>query len=114
MEGYWPILFMLVILKVPAIMMIYLLYWAAKNEPENGIVDEGEEGGGGRKRPRPLFPRGPRRDPHGGGAVTPSPRRSRTTEPVFGHRIPAGARQPEPARAREREPARSRERDRSF
>lgn len=56
MEGYWPIMFMLVVLKVPAIFMIYLLYWAAKNEPENGVVDDGEDNGGGQKRPRPRLP----------------------------------------------------------
>ena len=105
-------MFMLVVLKVPAIFMIYLLYWAARNEPENGLVEEDEEGGGGRK-PRPLLPRGPRRGPHGGGA-RPIPRRSRSAGSLPRPRIPAGARQPEPARARERESARALESDRSF
>lgn len=113
MEGYWPIMFLLVVLKVPAIFMIYLLYWAAKNEPENGVIDEDDDGGGGRRRPEPLLPRGPRRDPHGGGAIKPSPRRARTADPAVGHRTPAG-RQAEPARVRDREPTRSLERDRSF
>ncbi|MCB0831263.1 MAG: hypothetical protein KDB64_10080 [Solirubrobacterales bacterium] len=107
MEGYWPILFMLIVLKVPAILMIYLLYWAAKNEPENGLIDEGDDSGGGRKRPRPLLPRGPRRGPHGGDALNPSSRRSRTAEPATGHRLLPGGRQAEPARAREREHTRS-------
>lgn len=107
MEGYWVILFMLVALKIPAIAMIWLLYWAAKNEQDNGVLDEGEDNGGGKRRPRPLLPRGPRRDPHGGGAVKPAPRRARDTEPVIGPRIRPGSRPLEPARAREHEPSRS-------
>ncbi|MCB0860310.1 MAG: hypothetical protein KDB54_06610 [Solirubrobacterales bacterium] len=107
MEGYWPIMFMLVVLKVPAIFMIYLLYWAAKNEPENGVVDDGEDNGGGQKRPRPRLPRGPRRGPHGGDALNPYSRRNRTSQPGSGHRLPAGGRPAEPARAREREPSHS-------
>jgi len=108
MEGYWPVLFLLIALKIPAIGMIWLLYWAATNEPENGAIDEGEDGGGGKRRPRPLMPRGPRRGPHGGGSLKPSRQRSRTGEPQRGHRLPAGERQAEPARATEREPTRPR------
>lgn len=112
MEGYWPIFFLLVVLKVPAVGMIWLLYWAARNEPENGILDEGEDGGG-RRRPRPLVPRGPRRGPHGGGASTPN-LRTRSAEPAAGHLHRSGGGQAEPARARERDPARARDLDRSL
>jgi hypothetical protein len=111
MDGYWPIFFLLVVLKVPAIFMIYLLYWAAKNEPENGTVDEGDDGGNQRRRPKPLMPRGPRRGPHGGGAAAPSSRRSRSSEPATGHRVAAKGDQ---ARAREADPARARDSDRSV
>jgi len=111
MEGYWPIFFLLVVLKVPAIFMIYLLYWAAKNEPESGVVDEGEDGGNQRRRPRPLMPRGPRRGPHGGGAAVPPARRTRAPEPATGHRVAARLDQ---AKTREREPARARDSERSF
>ena len=106
MEGYWPVLFMLILLKIPAIGMIWLLYWAATHEQENGQIDDGEDGGGGKRRPRPLLPRGPRRDPHGGGSIRPS-RRPRTAEPAAGPRVRSGARPAEPARAREHEPSRS-------
>lgn len=108
MEGYWPILFLLIVLKVPAVGMIWLLYWAATNEQENGVLDEGEDGGGGKRRPNPFSPRGPRRDPHGGGTLKPSPKRSRTAEPAAGRRIRPGLGAPEPARAREREPEHTR------
>ena len=107
MEGYWPIFFLLVVLKVPAIFMIYLLYWAARNDPESGVVDEGEDGGQ-RRRPRPLQPRGPRRGPHGGGTTLPSDWPARRPKPAVGQ-VLAGGRQAEAARARERERARSRE-----
>jgi hypothetical protein len=103
MEGYWPVLFMLIALKIPAIAMIWLLYWASTNEQDDGVLDEGEDNGGRRKRPLPFRPRGPRRDPHGGGAVKPIPRRSRTPEPVVAQRTRSGSRTLEPARARERE-----------
>ena len=107
MEGFWPIMFMLVVLKVPAIFMIYLLYWAARTEPENGMVDETDDDGGRKRRPRPLFPRGPRRGPHGGGVAKPAPRRARTAPPAVAQRVRSGSRKAEPARAREHEPARS-------
>ena len=106
MDGLWPVIFMLVLLKIPAIGMIWLLYWAATNEQENGVIDEGEDGGG-KRRPRPFRPRGPRRGPHGGDTVTPPSRRPRTAEPAAGHRIRSGSPHPEPARAREHEPTRS-------
>jgi|GEM_PF-1569068 len=111
MEGYWPILFMLVALKVPAIFMIYLLYWADKAEHEDGLVDEGNDGGNRRRRPRPITPRGPRRDPHGGGAVAPPVRRTRAPEPAVGHRVAWRGNQ---ATAGERDPARARDSERSF
>ena len=103
MEGYWPVLFMLVALKIPAIAMIWLLYWAARNEQDDGVLDEGEDNGGRRRRPLPFSPRGPRRNPHGGGAVKPIPRPGRQPEPVLAQRIRPGSRKIEPARAREHE-----------
>ncbi len=38
--------FLLVVMKVPVIGMIYLLYWAAKNEPENGADQTPTRDGG--------------------------------------------------------------------
>jgi hypothetical protein len=62
---YWPIFFLLVVLKVPVLAMIYLVWWASQPVPE---VESGDDDGGdhGRRRSkRPKFPRGPRRGPHG-------------------------------------------------
>lgn len=82
--------FLLVILKVPVIGMIYLLWWAAQPPELETAEDEGN-GSNGRHRPLPRFPRGPRRDPHGGG-----------TSPVAEVPHEGRIRQPEPARALDR------------
>jgi hypothetical protein len=85
-------IFLLVVLKVPIIGMIWLLYWSAQSAEEE-VPEEGNGGEdhGRRRRNPPRLPRGPRRDPHGGGARPPA-------EAPHGGRI----RQLEAARARER------------
>ncbi|MBK8294370.1 MAG: hypothetical protein IPK93_06215 [Solirubrobacterales bacterium] len=91
MESLWPILFMLIVLKIPVIGMIWLLYWAAQEPEVETAEDDGGNDGPGRRRPMPGFPRGPRRNPHGGGAnpLADSPHEGRV-------------RQPEPARTLDR------------
>lgn len=63
MEGFLPIFFLLVVLKIPVLGALWLIWWAAKApEPETG----GTGGGGGdfdRRPRRPILPRGPRRGP---------------------------------------------------
>jgi hypothetical protein len=65
-QGFWPIFFLAVILKIPVGLLLYLVYWAIKAVPE---VEEAPEGGAEdhefpRWRPLPKRPRGPRRGPH--------------------------------------------------
>ncbi|MBK5232204.1 MAG: hypothetical protein JJE13_04390 [Thermoleophilia bacterium] len=91
MEGLWPFLFLLVILKVPIIGTIYLLWWAAQPPEVETAEDEGSSDDRGRRHPMPGFPRGPRRDPHGGGARP-------VADPPHEGRI----RQPEPTRTFDR------------
>src|SRR3954453_22936128 len=69
MTGFWPIFFLLVVLKIPVLGSLWLRWWGGKqhDQPEEAR----DEASGGFKRPRPQLPRGPRRGPHGGGAVTP-------------------------------------------
>lgn len=67
MEGFWPIFFLLVVLKVPVLGALWLVWWASQPAPEaDGAEDS--DGGFKRWRPQPTRPRGPRRDPHGGAA----------------------------------------------
>jgi hypothetical protein len=75
MDGIVPILFLLVILKIPVFAGIYLVYWAFTQEPEieEDAPPAAEEHGfrRWRKSPRkpPRGPKGPRRGGHGGGAI---------------------------------------------
>ena len=73
MTGFWPIFFLLVVLKIPVLASMWLVYWAAKQHDEPETVGD-EDSGGSKRRPRPKLPRGPRRGgPHGGGAALPAP-----------------------------------------
>lgn len=72
MTGFWPIFFLLVVLKIPVLGSLWLVWWASKATPEpDGAEDS--DGGFKRRQPEPKRPRGPRRGPHGGGAVQPLP-----------------------------------------
>jgi len=68
MHGFWPIFFLLVVLKIPVFASIALIWWASR-EPEPETVGEDSDGGFRRLNPQPKLPRGPRRGPHGGGAA---------------------------------------------
>jgi len=73
-------LFMMLALKVPIAALIWLVWWAIKQEPETA-GDPGD-GDGGTKRapprhPRPPRPRRPRRGTHGDPPV-PAPARVRS------------------------------------
>ena len=67
MEGFWPIFFLLVVLKIPVLGALWLVWWASRPavEPDGA---EDSDGGFKRWRPQPVGPRGPRRGPHGGAA----------------------------------------------
>jgi hypothetical protein len=63
-EGFWPIFFLGVVLKIPIAAALYLVWWAVRAEPElDELPDDGEHGFR-RWRPEPRRPRGPRRGPH--------------------------------------------------
>jgi hypothetical protein len=66
-EGFWPIFFLLVVLKVPVLGALWLVWWASRpaTDPDGA---EDSDGGFKRWRPQPVRPRGPRRGPHGGAA----------------------------------------------
>jgi len=76
-------------LKVPIAALIYIVWWAVKQEPDE--PSSSDDDGGLKRRPRPHprqpFPRRPRRGPHGDPAPSP-PARVRTTRArarTFGH-----------------------------
>lgn len=66
MEGFWPIFFLGVILKIPVGLLLYLVWWAlhAETIPEE-TPPEPEDDHFRRFRRAPNHPRGPRRGPHG-------------------------------------------------
>ncbi len=75
----WGFLWLMLALKIPLAALIYLVWWAIKQTPEQ--PESSDDGRGGVKRPRthprrPL-PRNPRRGPHGD-PPPPSPARMRT------------------------------------
>ena len=59
-----PILFLAVVLKVPAIGMIWLVLWAAKAHDPGAETPGGDDDGGSRRDKLPLWPR--RGGPHSG------------------------------------------------
>jgi hypothetical protein len=72
-------LWLMLALKLPIAALIFLVWWAIKQSPEEPSSDD--DGGIKRHRrphPPPAFPRRPRRGPHGDPAPLP-PARVRTT-----------------------------------
>src|SRR5437764_15289096 len=62
-------------LKIPLAGLIYIVWWAIKQEPDE--ASSSDEDGGIRRHPRHPpnpFPRAPRRAPHGAPAPLPPPR----------------------------------------
>ena len=64
MEGFLPIFFLGVVLKIPVFGALYLIYWAARAEPETEAASDDDGHGFRRWRADPRPPRGPRRGPH--------------------------------------------------
>jgi len=68
-EGFWPIFFLGVVLKIPIAAALFLVWYAVRAEPEvEELPDDGEHGFR-RWRRAPSRPRGPRRGPHEDGAL---------------------------------------------
>jgi hypothetical protein len=76
----WGFLWLMLALKIPLGMLLYLVWWAVKQTPEEA-EQPGGDGGTKRIHPRQPFPRHPRprhRGPHGE-PIPPAPARMRTT-----------------------------------
>jgi hypothetical protein len=82
----WGFLWLMLALKLPLAALIYLVWWAIKQEPEDSSSSD-DDGGvkpqqPHRRHPRqpfPRHPRRPRRGPHGDPAPVP-PSRVRTVK----------------------------------
>jgi hypothetical protein len=94
MDGVVPIVFLAVILKIPVFFGIWLIWWAARAEPEiEDLPGESDDHSFRRFRRNPLKPRGPHlRGPHGGSArAQPNcPPGGRTRTPVIEPRLAPG------------------------
>jgi hypothetical protein len=83
----WGFVWLMLALKLPLAALIYIVWWAIKQEPDESSSDD--DGGIKRHRPHPREPfhRRPRRGPHGDPAPQP-PARVRTTRArarTYGH-----------------------------
>ncbi len=70
----WTFIFLMVILKIPIAMLLYIVWWAVKQTPDEPAGGAGDSGGSRPPHPRYRRPRGPRRGPHGSPAPGPPPR----------------------------------------
>jgi hypothetical protein len=63
-------------LKIPIAALIYIVWWAVKQTPEESPSSSDDDGGIKRHPPHPRrpFPRHPRRGPHGDPAPAAPPR----------------------------------------
>jgi hypothetical protein len=69
-DGFFPIFFLMVILKIPVAALLYLVWWAFRAETEPEEAPPGSEDHRFRRfRREPKRPRGPRRGGHGPDAV---------------------------------------------
>jgi hypothetical protein len=71
-------LYLFVFLKIPILVLFYIVYWAIKQDTET-MEDKGGDGGSRRERkprphPHPKLPGNPRRGPHGDPLPLPPPR----------------------------------------
>lgn len=72
-------LFLMLALKIPLAALLWLVWWAVRQTPDEESAPQGGDGGSRVERhPRRPFPRLPRRGPHGDPAPA-APPRTRTT-----------------------------------
>jgi hypothetical protein len=74
----WGFVWLMLALKIPIAMLLWLVWWAVKQTPEEAEQPDGGSGGSRVPHPRTPSPRPRRRGPHGDPTV-PAPARMRTT-----------------------------------
>ena len=78
MGEVWGFIWIMLALKIPLAMLLYIVWWAVNAEPEPTPGDDGDGGIGHRGDPRRPSPPAPRRRAPHGDPVLPSPPRTRT------------------------------------
>jgi hypothetical protein len=75
----WTFLYLMVFLKLPILALLYLVWWAIHQTPEQPGGEGGGDDGGSRKprHPRPPLRPLPRRGPHRGSPAPRTPARVR-------------------------------------
>lgn len=80
----WGFVWLMLVLKIPIGLLLWLVWWAIRQEPDDAGETQGGDGGSkvrevrDPRHPRPPFPRTPRhRGPHGD-PLPASPPRTRT------------------------------------
>jgi hypothetical protein len=99
MDGFLPIFFLLVVLKIPVLGALWLIWWASKAPEVEGFQDD-SNGGFNPRGPFPTRPRGP----HGGSPALPKRVRARPAELVSDRRerVPTDGHGPPYTRLRSR------------
>ena len=73
----WTFIYLMLVLKIPIALLLWIVWWAVHQTPDEQPV-AGDDGGSRRPRhPRGPLPRSPRRGPHAEPAP-PAPARTRT------------------------------------
>jgi hypothetical protein len=74
----WGFIWIMLALKIPLVALLWIVWWAVHQQPEDSQQPEGGDGGIKHPpHPRKPFPRRPRRGPHGDPAA-PAPPRTRS------------------------------------
>ena len=90
----WGFLWIMLALKLPLAALIYIVWWAIKQEPDESTSSD-DDGGIKRQRPHPPkpFPRHPRRGPaRRPGAAASGPRPDRTGQGTHARALSTGFR----------------------
>ena len=61
----WGFVWLMLVLKIPIAMLLYIVWWAIKQSDEEPASGTGDGGAKVPSHPRDPYPRPPRRGPHG-------------------------------------------------
>ena len=74
----WGFLWMMLVLKIPLVMLLWLVWWSIKQAPETPDDEPRDDGGSKKPHDPPARPHRRPRGPHGDPAPLPAPPRVRT------------------------------------